>query len=118
MRIKNKYLRNRIIHNKFWNRIRQRHQPYKTIMPWFWDGSERYNADEQIKNHFDNIKREVRGLENGHNWVFFKNASSGYRRMINKERKAQERHALAKIRNGNYDIEFPRFRKDAAWLFW
>lgn len=118
MKIKHKYLRNRHVRNKYWNRVRSRNHPFETIMPWVpWSIYPTYSSEEQIKSHFENITKEARDLDSGHRRPFFRNASSEYRRMINKQRKAQERHALARIRNGDYEYEVPRFKNDAAWLY-
>jgi hypothetical protein len=46
------------------------------------------------------------------------NSPSGFRRLLNKKRKAEERTALAKIRNGDYGVEMPKFKRDADWLYW
>ena len=117
MRIKNKYLRNRSFRIKHWNYIRSKSQPYKTIMPWFGYNTESsYSADEQIKNHFEWITQQSRAIENGcHTGMF--HSTSSFRRLINKERKAKERAVMQKIRNGNIDVEFPKFRRDADWYY-
>ena len=44
-------------------------------------------------------------------------APAHYRRTLNAERKAQEKHAMDRIRQGDYDAEFPKWKRDADWLW-
>jgi hypothetical protein len=37
---------------------------------------------------------------------------------MNKQRRAQERAALVRIRNGDYELETPKFKRDAARDYW
>lgn len=119
MRIQHKYIRNRHCWRKNWQRIRVTEHPFETLCPW-WGGMKvpRWDVEEQIKDHFEWITEQARRLENGSNRVSFKNASSGYRRMLNGRRKAKERHAMARINMGDWDYEVPRFKNDAVWLYW
>jgi len=118
MRIKHKYLRNKHVRSKYWNRVRSREHPFETYMPsWYW-GKLQWDSDLQVKDHFKSIVKEARGLDKGHRWVCYRNASSSYRRMINKHRKAITRNAIARIRNGEFDHEMPIFKNDAAWMYW
>lgn len=118
MRIKNKYLRNRHVWNKIWKRVRNRYHPYETYFLYWFHGSLYDSAEEQVKYHFKKIDREAREIYNGHRNVFFRNASASYRRHLNGIRKAKERAAIARIRNGDYEIEMPKFKNDAAWAYW
>jgi len=118
MRIKNKYLRNRHFRIKNWKRIRNTKHPFETYCPYgYFTGQ--YNirdiVEEQIKRHFEWIDIEARGLESGAN-VFY-NSPAGFRRMLNTQRKAAEREAMAKIRQGDYEIEIPYFKKDANYRY-
>ena len=120
MRIQNKYLRNRHFREKNWKRIRNTKHPFETYCPYhYYVGEYRcdlsYSYEEQVKRHFEWIDIEARGLESGAN-VFY-NSPAGFRRMLNKQRKAAERNAMAKIRQGDYEVEVPLFKKDANWLY-
>ena len=118
MRIKHKYLRNKHICNKYWNRVRSREHPFETFMPSWYGGKCHWDADYQIKNQFENIVKEVRGMDKGHRRPYFRNSSSSFRRILNKHRKAKTRNAIARIRNGDFDHEMPTFKRDAAWMYW
>lgn len=120
MRIQNKYLRNRHFREKNWKRIRNNKHPFETHCPYnYYMGEYRcdpcYSYEEQVKRHFEWIDIEAWGLESGAN-VFY-NAPAGFRRMLNKGRKAAERKAMAKIQQGDYEVEVPHFKKDANWLY-
>lgn len=123
MRIKHKYLRNRHVRSKYWNRVRSREHPFETFCPYIIDVAPRnywirgWDADEQIKDHFKSIVKETRGMDKGHRWVCFRNSSSTFRRILNKQRKAKFRNAIARIRNGDIDHEMPIFKRDAGWLY-
>ena len=117
MRIENRYIRNKVFRNKYWNKIRRKEHPYQTLCPML-EYRERFGNDieEQIKWHFDSITEQSRAIENGaHSGRF--SSPSCFRRMLNQERRAKERVALRRIRNGDYDVEVPRFRKDADWYY-
>jgi hypothetical protein len=122
MRIDNKYIRNRRFRAKAWSRIRNQSHPFETMMPYsihsassdYW--IRRWTFDEQVKSHFEWIEQQARAIDKGTHKTW-KHASSGFRRQLNKERKAQERHAMAKIRNGDYEVEVPKFKRDADWLY-
>ena len=117
MRIRNRYIRNRSFRSKYWNKIREKEHPYRTGCPML----EYYelfgnNIEEQVRSHFKWITQQARAIENGaHSGVF--HATSSFRRILNQERKARERVALRRIRNGDYDVEVPHFRKDADWYY-
>lgn len=120
MRIQNKYLRNRYFRNKHWKRIRNTKHPFETLCPYHYFGGEymtnpQYSYEAQVKRHFEWIDIEARGLESGAN-VFY-NSPAGFRRMLNKGRKAAERKSMAKIQQGDYEVELPYFKKDANWLY-
>ena len=118
MRIMNKYNRNRHFRHKAWKRIRAQEQPYKTSMPFGFGGRiiPEWSVEGQVKRHFDEIKRKSRAIENGaHKGLF--HATSEFRRVINKSKKAQVRRAMSKINHGDYDAVLPTFRKDADWLY-
>jgi hypothetical protein len=117
MRIKNRYQRNRAFHSKHWNRIRSAVHPYETSMPYCqpWYS---WTTEEQIESHFEEIALKVRALESGTHkqWIVW-NASADFRRQINKQRKARDRHKMEKIRNGNYELEFDKYHEDASWYY-
>ena len=120
MRIKNKYLRNRRFRIKNWKRIRNTKHPFETYCPYDYFLGEyrcnpRYSYEEQIKSNFEDIDNAARALEQGKR-VYF-NAHADYRRNINRRRKSKERHALIKINMGEYDVEIPRFKKNANWEY-
>lgn len=116
MRIKHKYLRNRHFRNKHWKCIRAKEQPFKTLYPYSAYTGRLYPAEEQIERHFKWITQQARALETGQ--PCFMNSPAFFRRLLNKGRKARERTAMAKIRQGDYDVEMPLFRKDADSLYW
>lgn len=84
-------------------------------MPWFYYNTQaNYTAEEQIKNHFERIAEQARAMESGHHRSFF-HAPKHYRQGLWKERKAKERAAMDRIRQGDYDAEMPKFKRDADW---
>lgn len=119
MKIKHKYLRNRHFRIKNWKRIRNTEHPFQTFYPYMWgEYILRWDHESQVKDHFEWITNNARMLESGGRRGSMKNAPAYFRRTINRQRKAQERHVLGKIRNGDYDAEIPTFKNDAAWLYW
>ncbi len=118
MRIKNKYLRNRAFRNVHWNRIRSMSHPFETFCPYSFFGNNAWDFEKQVQDHFADIALKVRALESGTHkqWVVW-NASADFRRIINKQRKARDRHKMAKIRNGDYEVEFDKYHEDAAWYY-
>ncbi len=112
MRIQHKYIRNRHFRIKHWKRIRRLENPFAfTQETWGW------TTEEQIKQNFESIAKRARALESGstkYSWE----APSGFRHQLNDIRKAKERAALQKINNGQYETEFPTFKRDAGWLYW
>jgi len=120
MRIKNKYLRNRYFRIKNWKRISNTKHPFETYCPYHYMYGEymtnpQYSYEAQVNRNFEWVDIEARGLESGAN--VFHNSPAGFRRMLNKQRKAAERIAMAKIRQGDYEVEVPHFKKDANWLY-
>ena len=122
MRIKNKYLRNRHFQRKTWKRIRNIRHPYETSVPFFMEGEWRtgyWSYENQIKGNFEWIDKQSRAIDKGSkNGTFMGGAPADFRRCLNRVRRARERKALAQLRQGNYELEFPIFKKDAAWLYW
>lgn len=116
MRINHKYLRNKHIHNKQWRRIRAKEQPFKTFCPYSAYTGRGYSSERQVEDHFKWITQQARALETGQ--PCFMNSPAFFRRLLNRQRKSRERTAMAKIRQGDYDAEFPTFRKDADFLYW
>ena len=124
MRLKNKYNRNRAYRVKHWKRIRNTEHPFETFCPYDRYGNEGYyiksrfysnDTQEQINRHFEWINERARYLENGtHKCI---NASSWFRRQRNSELRAEERAALNKVRLGDYEAQFPLFKKDANWIY-
>ena len=111
MRITNKYIRNRNFRAKHWKRARSLTNPYEhTHGAWY------YTTEESIQSHFESIDKQARAIENGSH-KHWHHASADFRRQLNKERKAKERNAMAKIRNGDYDADMPCFKRDADWLW-
>jgi hypothetical protein len=116
MRTENKYNRNRAFRTKCWKRMRNITHPYETLCPHSIYGIGIWSYEEQVQSHFEWIGIRAKALENGVDGGFF-HATSSFRRSRNKQYKAKERSAMQKIRNGNYDIEVPTFKKDADWDF-
>lgn len=111
MRIENKYLRNRHFRNKHWKRIYRLYNPYaRTHGTWYW------TSEEQINSNFEGITIRAKFIESGTH-KHWHHAPKSFREILNNSRKAQERHVMAKIRNGDYDAELPKFKRDADWLY-
>lgn len=120
MRIKNKYLRNRHFRIKNWKRIRNMEHPYETTCPYYYSGNKyiytpSFSYENQVKWHFEIIQRKAWALDSGANR--FMNAPAIFRRILNRQYKAKEKNAIAKIRQGDYEVEVPHFKKDANWLY-
>jgi len=119
MRIKNKYIRNRHAYKTAWNRVRSKEHPYETLCPYlFHQYSWRKDYEDQVKYHFEQIEKEARKIVNGSHKCSFYKAPARYRRNLNHTRKAKERNVMAKIRQGDYDLELPKFKRDAAYDYW
>ena len=111
MRTENKYTRNRHFRIKCWKRIRSLENPYEyTHGAWYW------TTEEQITNNLESIAKRARCIDSGSH-KHWNHASASFRRILNKQRSAQEWAAMAKIRNGDYDAEVPKFKRDADWLY-
>lgn len=116
MRIKNKYLRNRAFRIKYWKRIRNKSHPFETHCPSsFWHYC-KWGAEEQIKKNFEWITIEARKLESGDTANCY-HAPKWFRKQINNQRKAKIRNVMFKVRNGDYELEIPKFKNDADWLY-
>jgi hypothetical protein len=111
MRIKNRYQRNRIARQKYWNHCRSKTNPYEHTEDFF-----HWTTEEQIKSHFKWIDKQARAMESGVHKGFF-HASSSFRRLINRQNKAAIRNAMHKINRGDYDAIVPNFKRDADWLY-
>lgn len=124
MRIHNKYIRNRHFRAKHWKRIRNQSHPFETFCPYDGRGNEGYyhnthyfsnDVDAQVKRHFDWITQQARAIENGGRTGH--NAPKWFRKCLNKTRQAQAKNILTKVMLGDYDAEFPKFKRDANWLY-
>lgn len=117
MKIKHKYLRNRAIRTKYWKIVRNKSHPYETYMPDF-NGFYmfRSSTEEQVKRNFEALEVECRCMDSGHHRHTF-HAPKFFRKLIWKQRKSRERMAMSHIRQGDYDYEVPKFKKDADWLY-
>ena len=115
MKIQNKYLRNRAFRSKAWKRIRSKSHPFETYMP-FVSPYYSYTYEDQIKRHFEWITEQARAIDKGtHRGMF--HAPAFYRRILNAARKGREKQAMERIRQGDYDTEFPVWKRDADWLW-
>jgi hypothetical protein len=116
MRIQNKYIRNRCFRNKAWKTIRDQSHPFKTYAPYYIYGTKYYSFEDQVKQNFEWIAEQARAMESGHHRSFF-HAPKHYRKILWKQRKAQERSVMTRIRNGDHELESPKFKRDADWLW-
>jgi hypothetical protein len=116
MRIQNKYLRNRAFRIKSWKRIRAKSHPHETYMPYMFLGKWQWTAEEQVKSNFERITEQARAIDKGNHRSFW-HAPKHYRKILNAERKAREKYAMDRIRQGDYDAEFPKWKRDADWLW-
>ncbi len=122
MRIEHKYLRNLRFRQKAWKRIRNTEQPYETFCPYRIDDAphswlvRHWDTEEQIKSHFKWIGEKARALDKGCRKRLF-HASTSFRRGLNQSKKAKERHALARVNNGDYEAIFPTHKRDADWYY-
>ena len=120
MRIKHKYLRNRHVYRTTWKRVRSKEHPYRTFCPCkshYWICSWRYH-EEQVRDHFKWIDEQTRYIVHGSHRCSFESSPSHWRRKINRRRKAKERNIMAKIRQGDYELDVPKFKRGAAWDYW
>jgi hypothetical protein len=120
MRIQNRYQRNCAFRAKHWKRIRNTEHPFRIFCPYYYNdkGTIHRDFEKQVQSHFKEIERSARALENGTHkqWVVW-NASADFRRVLNKQHKARDRHIMDRIYNGNYELEFDKYHKDAAWYY-
>jgi hypothetical protein len=100
--------------------VRAREHPYQTFMPWRWNTPymTRGNAEEQVKENFECIDEQTRYIVHGSHRCPYDKAPARYRRNLNHTRKAKERNIMAKIRQGDYDLDVPKFKNDAAYDYW
>jgi len=125
MRLKNKYNRNRAYRVKHWKRIRNTEHPYRTFCPFDSFGNNRgywhkgkfhsYDADSQIRRNFEWIDQRARFLESGTHKKL--NASSWVRHQCNAKFRAEQRVAIGKAIQGDYDAMFPIHKRCANWLW-
>lgn len=115
MKIQNKYLRNRAFRRKVWNRIRAKSHPFETYMP-FVSSYYSNTCEDQIKRNFKWITEKARAIDKGTHREMF-HAPKHYRKILNAKRKAREKYAMDRIRQGDYDAEFPTWKRDADWLW-
>jgi len=116
--MKNKYNRNRAFRIKYWKRVKTEEHPYETSNPYSISGHLWRTEEEQVKRNFEDIAKKARAMENGTHkqWLVW-NASSEYRRLLNRKVKARERAAMQKLLKGNEEVEFPKHLKDATWHY-
>jgi len=111
MRTENKYIRNRRFRLKAWKRVRSLTNPYEyTHDSWYW------TTEKRVESNFEWIAKQARAIDSGTH-KHWNHASASFRRELNKQRKAKERHALARINNGDLEYEVPTFKRDADWLY-
>ena len=119
MRIKHKYLRNRHVYQTTWRRVRAKEHPFETYCRSItWNDRWREDAPEQIQRNFEWITEQTRYIVHGSHRCPYDKAPARYRRNLNHTRKAKERNIMAKIRQGDYDLDVPKFKNDAAWDYW
>lgn len=75
-----------------------------------------WTFEEQVRDHFEWIDKRARAMENGTHKRWH-HAPKHFRQTLWQERKAQERSVMAKINQGDYDLELPTYKKDADWLW-
>lgn len=87
-------------------------------MPWYYDLPcyVRYTVEEQVKIHFEWIEEQARAIENGTR-KHWNHAPKFFRKILNQSRKSLEKKAMSKVRQGEYETEFPTFKRDADWLY-
>lgn len=116
MRIKNKYLRNRLFKQKAWNRAKKILEgefsikigcisPYESKMG--------YTVEYFKKCHRDYIKELSMVFENGcHTGV--RHAPKYYKKLLRKKIKAKQKQILIKLLNDE-DVSFDPIKRDADW---
>lgn len=117
MRIKNKYLRNRLAKQKAWNKAKRLlggEFTYKAFMPYYWFGRAAYlDVCLQFERHREDITRHARILLGGGK-MWFKSPKWFRKPYIRKERR-KTHQVLVKMMQGDLDAEVPVFKHDADW---
>ena len=120
MRIENKYLRNRLVRNKFRKKAKQivgGEFSYKSFYPYWFTLVDPH--ENQLKKHQEDINEKTRAFLKGCDRGVF-NAPKKYKKFIERSEKRQVKKALNKmIKNVEEveDIEIPTFKHDANWTW-
>jgi hypothetical protein len=123
MRIKNKYLRNRLFKNKAWNRAknieggefsRKYFTPY-----WFHEGEfiKISSVEEQHQSHINWIKEWVYTFVNGGKRGT-RHANKTFRKNIERCERHKVKNVISKILkdvNNVDEYDIPQFKHDADW---
>ena len=116
MRIKNKYLRNRLFKIKSRKRaktIAGGEFSYKSYCPYGRNGVNYYDWIEQLKAHQKSIDDHTRMLCNGKKpWY---NSPKWFRKTYTRKERRKIGAVLHSILNGDLELEFPTFKQDANW---
>ena len=113
MKIKHKYIRNRLFRQKNWNRIKKMSNPYETILSWWMVDS----VEAQVNRHFKWIDIVSRVLDKGtHKKVFINNNRYTNRSMFVKNKNQKNKIAMQKINNGQYELEIVNHKHYIDWF--
>lgn len=117
MRIKHKYLRNRLVKTNTRKRVKAfvgGEFSYKAYCPsWIYSNPEKYSSEAQLKDHQKYIDEWwVRGIISGGKGY---HAPKWYRKVYERAERRAIKVSISKIMNGYEDIEMPYFRHEADW---
>lgn len=117
MRIRNKYLRNRLVKTKARQRtkkfLKDGEFSFKAYMPYMIWRNKPYGYDEQLKDHQEYIDEYwVRNLTDGGPGL---HAPRWYRNIYQRSYRRQVKKSITKIMQGEEDIEIPTIKYNADW---
>jgi hypothetical protein len=121
MRIKNKYLRNRLFKTLTRNRVKQfigGEFSYKQHCPWWSLGLfKNYTSEEQLKDHQNHIDEWwVRGILNGKKGGY--HAPKWYRSATERRQRRKVKKVIDKMTENIDNVDdyvIPNFKQDADW---
>jgi hypothetical protein len=119
MKIKHKYLRNRLFKIKSRNRAKHivgGEFTFKTYFPFFYGKYTNNSPEEQLKRHQEYIDWWAYIFVNGITPSSI-HAPSDSRRGASRKTRAAYHRCLKKINDGYTDVEFPQFRHDIDYYY-
>jgi len=116
MRIKHKYLRNRLFKHKCWHKAKSivgGEFSYKTLFPYWRYGFISQPWEEQLKEHQESIRKQAMSFESGDKpWH---KSPKWFRKPYNRKERRIVNNILTRMTKGDILLEIPKFVYNADW---